>query len=120
MTTREKEIRYRRLNGRYLKDAEQLIKKGDYAQASEKLWGAAAEIVKAVGAKHDVELGTHASLWEYVSKLDKENPGWNLRRDFSYAGNLHQNFYEDWLPKEYVKDGVTIVKGFVKKLETLL
>ena len=76
--------------------------------------------MKAVGAKRGVDLGTHASLWEYVSKLDKENPNWNLRRDFAYAGNLHQNFYEDWLPKEYIKDGVIIIKGFVNKLKTLL
>ena len=100
--------------------AEHLIKKGDYAQASEKLWGAAAEIVKAVGAKRGVDLGTHARLWEYVSNLDKENPDWNLRRDFAYAGNLHQNFYEDWLPEEYIKDGLVIIKGFAQKLKTLL
>jgi len=115
-----KKMLYRKLNGKYLRDADRLIKKGDYAQASEKLWGAATEIVKAVGAKRGIDLGTHASLWEYVSKLDNENPDWNLRKDFAYAGNLHQNFYEDWLTKEYIRDGLIIVKGFVKKLETLL
>jgi hypothetical protein len=35
-------------------------------------------------------------------------------------GNLHQNFYEDWLPEAYVKDGLEIAKGFVKKLSALL
>lgn len=119
MSTKEKEVQYRRLNGKYLSHAEQLLRKRDYAQASEKLWGAAAEMVKAVATKRGRELGTHASLWQYVSKLDEENPGLNLRRDFAYAGNLHQNFYEDWLPKEYVKEGVTIVKDFIKKLEAL-
>jgi hypothetical protein len=66
IATKGKEMPYRRLNGKYLRDAENLIRKGDYAQASEKLWGAAADIVKAVGAKRGVDLGTHASLWEYV------------------------------------------------------
>lgn len=104
----------------YLSEAEDLVRRRDFAQASEKLWGVTAGIVKAVASKRGVELGAHASLWEYVSKLDVEHPDWSLRRDFSYMGNLHQNFYEDWLPEEYVKDGLEIAKGFVKKLRTLL
>ena len=111
---------YLRLNGKYLSEAEDLTRQRDFAQASEKLWGATAEIVKAVAAKRGVELGTHASLWDYVSKLNAEHPDWSLRRDFSYMGNLHQNFYEDWLPEDYVKDGLEIAKGFVKKLRSLL
>jgi hypothetical protein len=111
---------YLRLNGKYLSEAEDLIRRRDFAQASEKLWGATAEIVKAVAARRGVELGTHASLWDYVSKLESEHPDWSLRRDFSCMGNLHQNFYEDWLPEAYVKDGLEIAKGFVKRLSTLL
>ncbi len=114
------ERNYLRLNGKYLSEAEELIGRRDFAQASEKLWGAAAEIIKAVAARRGVELGTHGSLWEYVSKLDSEHPEWRLRRDFSYAGNLHQNFYEDWLPGEYVREGLEIVREFARKLGTLL
>lgn len=111
---------YQRLNGKYLREAEQLFAKKDYPQASEKLWGAAAETVKAVAARRGLELGTHASLWEFVSKLDKEHPDWMLKKDFSYAGNLHQNFYEDWLGKEYIEEGLQILKNFVEKLQSLL
>ena len=111
---------YLRLNGKNLSEAEDLIRRGDFAQASEKLWGATAEIVKAVAAKRGVELGTHASLWDYVSTLDSEHPRWNLRGDFSYMGNPHQNFYEDWLPEVYVKEGLEIARSFVKNLRTLL
>jgi len=35
------------LCGKYLGEAEELLSKGDYAQASEKGWGAAAQIVEA-------------------------------------------------------------------------
>ncbi len=111
--------KYGHLNAKYLKDAEKLFSKHDYSQASEKLWGAAAEMVKVVAAKRGDELGTHASLWDYVSKLDKEHPELTLKRDFSYAGNLHQNFYEDWLGKDYVKEGLEVVKGFIEKLRSI-
>jgi hypothetical protein len=115
---KSRERTYRRLNGN-LKDAQKLFSKKDYAQASGKLWGAASEMVKLVEAKRGVELGTHGSLWEFVSKLDKEYPELSLKKDFSYAGNLHQNFYEDWLTKDYVEEGLEIVKAFVQKLESV-
>ncbi|MEM0439750.1 MAG: PaREP1 family protein [Sulfolobales archaeon] len=63
---------YLSLYKKYLGEAETLILKGDYIQASEKLWGAAAEIVKAVGALRGVELKTHADLFRYVAKLREE------------------------------------------------
>jgi hypothetical protein len=109
----------RQFNDKYLKNAEKLFKDKDYSQASEKLWGAAAEMVKTVAAKRGVELGTHGSLWEYVSKLDKEHPELMLKKDFSYAGNLHQNFYEDWLGKDYIKEGIEVVRAFVEKLSSI-
>ncbi|MBI2648832.1 MAG: hypothetical protein HYW93_04165 [Thaumarchaeota archaeon] len=46
-----RQAEYERLNGKYLKEAQQLLDSGDYAQASEKFWGATAEVIKAVAAK---------------------------------------------------------------------
>ena len=36
--------------------------------ASEKLWGASAEVVKVVAAKRGIKLKTHGDLWNFVSK----------------------------------------------------
>jgi DNA-binding ferritin-like protein len=38
-------------------------------QASEKAWGAASQMVKALAANEGKELRSHASLWEYVDEL---------------------------------------------------
>ncbi len=32
------------------------------------------------------------------------------------ATSLHQNFYENWLPKEIVRESIEDVKMFVEKL----
>lgn len=40
-----------KLNGKFLKDAKALLDKQDYVQASEKLWGAAAQVIKAIALK---------------------------------------------------------------------
>ncbi|MEM0349995.1 MAG: PaREP1 family protein [Candidatus Caldarchaeum sp.] len=111
---------YVRLNGKYLKEAEELLAEGDYVQASEKLWGAAAEMVKAVAAARGIMLGTHRSLWEFVHKLDEERPGMNLIEGFRAAESLHVNFYEDHLPEKVVELTVEQVKEFIEKMKKLL
>lgn len=111
---------YLRLNGKYLKDAEGLLSKGDYAQASEKFWGAAAEIVKAVASKRGVKIMAHKSIEAFVSKLDDEKPELRLLSDFEAAEALHVNFYEDWSPPDVVKKRAETVKRFIKKMERFL
>lgn len=111
---------YLRLNGKYLAEAEELLKKKDYVQASEKLWGAAAEIVKAVAAERGVTVRAHRSISEFVSNLDEERPGLELALLFHVANNLHTNFYEDWLDPKMVERGAEAVKSFVSKMQQFL
>lgn len=63
---------------KYLREAEQLTQKGGYVQASEKAWGAAAQIVDAVASKRGEELKSHGDLWRFVTKLRErlEMPSW--------------------------------------------
>jgi len=116
----EKVEHYSNLMRKYFRDAEAFLAKGNYVQASEKLWGAAAEIVKAVAVKRGVELRTHGDLWEFVTKLRTELKDPELSRLFLQANYLHQNFYEGVLPPEAVMDGAEAVKEFIDKLERLI
>lgn len=120
MAVQADQERYLGLNGKYLNDAEALLSKKDYSQASEKFWGACAEMVKAVAARRGTGLGSHRSLGEFVAVLDRERPGWELLRLFNAANSLHANFYEDWLPPEAVDDGAEAVREMVQRLRGLL
>ena len=111
---------YLNLHRKYLEEADTLILKGDYIQASKKLWGAAAEIVKAVGALRGVELKAHADLFEYVAKLRDELKDPELSRLFHVANSLHQNFYEGNQPSSFVTDGAKAVKQLAAKLVKLI
>ena len=111
---------YRRLNGKYLREAEELMIRKDYPQASEKFWGTAAEIIKSVAAKRGISLGTPRSLAEYVERLQLEHPELDLARAFDAAEGLHINFYEDHLPEATVKRRAEAVREFVKKMEQFL
>jgi hypothetical protein len=111
---------YLQLNNKYLGGAGELLAKGDHVQASEKLWGAAAEIVKAVAARRGKTVRNHARLWDFVTELSEEHPDWRLLEAFSIASALHTNFYEDWLTRKAVETDARVVRDFVEKLKQLL
>jgi len=108
---------YLKLLDGYLREADEMLDRGNFTQASEKLWGAAAEAVKTVAAARGVELPSHRDLWEFTAKLDKEHPEWDLLSLFHTANSLHVNFYENWLPPEAVKRGSESVREFAEKLK---
>ena len=115
----EKVNNYVGLNSKYLKEADALVEQGDWVQASEKFWGAAVEMVKAVAARRGVELQSHGELYRFVAKLSQEFNSPQLQRLFAIASALHQNFYENWLPAEMVVEGGEAVKELVELLRKL-
>jgi len=58
-----------RLSEKLLAEAEELLRKGDYIQASEKAWGVATHVVKALATKEGRKLENHRDLWRYTSEL---------------------------------------------------
>jgi len=110
---------YLKLCEKYIREAEELLAKKEYARASEKAWGAAAQMVKALAAREGRELGSHAVLWEYVDELAERLGGAELRRLWRTANALHQNFYEDWMPPREVELSVRDVKALLEKLRSV-
>jgi len=112
--------KYVTLNHKYIKEADVLMEKGDYVQASEKFWGAAATIVKSVAAKRGTNIGSHDGLYKFVDRLSGELEDRELPRLFATASLLHQNYYEDWLPSRMVANFGEAVKQLVEKLDALM
>jgi hypothetical protein len=105
---------------KYLREAEELLSKGGYAQASEKGWGAAARIVKALAAREGEALRSRRELWEFAGELADRLGDPELRHLWRTANVLHQNFYEGWMPPREVELAVEDVKRLVGKLKGLL
>jgi HEPN domain-containing protein len=101
---------------KYPREAEELLNKGDYAQASEKSWGAAAQIVKALAAKEGKTLRSHRELWEFAGELVERLGDAEVRRLWHAANALHQNFYESWMTPKSVAAVLENVKLLVGKL----
>jgi hypothetical protein len=111
---------YLRLSEKYHRDAEELLARGDLVQASEKLWGSAALMVKAVAASRGVLVSSYGELFSYVRRLGEELGNPELRRLFSVASTLHQNFYENWLSGDVVREYAEDVKQLVGELKKVV
>jgi hypothetical protein len=102
---------------KYMSEAEDFLKKGDYVQASERAWGAAAQAVKALAAKDEREIRSHRELQEYAASIIEKDA--ELRKGWSAAGELHRNFYEAWLPPKLVRGYIEDVKEFLSRIKRL-
>ena len=111
---------YRERSRAFLSKANSELQTGDLEQASEKCWGAAAMIVKAVADANSLDHQSHRELFAVVNHLARDNDDPELARLFQVANSLHINFYEHWQPAEMVATGLADVERFVAKVEQLL
>lgn len=96
------------------------LAEGDSRQASEKGWGAAAQMIKAIASSRGWKHDSHASLYRVIDRLVKETGDHSIRNRFSVAGGLHQNFYENWGSADHVAGGLSDVRDLLDRLERLL
>ncbi|MDJ0269465.1 MAG: PaREP1 family protein [Aigarchaeota archaeon] len=120
---RDPEVRaesHLKLSEKYLRECEEFLARGDYAQASEKAWGAASQMVKAIAARRGMEIRSHGELHRFVKRLREEFRDEQVSTFWLSAVSLHQNFYENWLPEDMVRDGVENVKKLVERLKRVI
>ncbi len=96
------------------------LAQGELTQASEKGWGAAAQMVKAVSQRRGWPHDGHVALFQAVRRLSDETGDSQLVRLFQIANSLHINFYENWVPSESVRESLVAVGELIAKLEESL
>ncbi|MCL4417818.1 MAG: PaREP1 family protein, partial [Actinobacteria bacterium] len=111
---------YKKQSEKYFSDAKKLLAKKDFAQASEKLWGASATMVKAVAENYKLYHNGHRELFKVIDTLTKKTKDDELLTLFHIASSLHINFYENWLTEKEVKNGYENIEKLLKKLNNLI
>lgn len=104
----------------FLRQAYEELERGDLHQASEKGWGAAAQIVKAVAEDHGLDHSGHTELYVVVRQTRAEYGIDDLMTQFQIAGHLHINFYEDWLDQDEIRSNLDVISQFVDKMRPML
>jgi hypothetical protein len=107
------------LNGKYLEDADQLLEAGDYSQASEKYWGAAAEVIKSIAERRGWTHSSHRDIRIALRRVAEETGDSELRRLFSIMESLHANFYENWMDGEDLRIHAEDAHRLIDKLAPL-
>ncbi len=113
-------VKYRTAAETFIEQAYEELAVGDLRQASEKGWGAAAEIVKAVAEQREWDHKSHEDLYVVVDRIAREIRDSAILTQFNNAGQLHTNFYEGWLGEPNVTAGLEEVQKLVNRLRLLL
>ncbi len=96
------------------------LEAGDLPQASEKGWGAAAQMVKAACEARGWEHDHHRLLFTAVRDLANEASDPEIDILFASANYLHVNFYEDALDADQVLEHLGRTGRFIDRLEGVL
>ncbi len=105
---------------KFLAQASEELARDDLEQASEKGWGAAAQMMKAVAAERGWRHGQHRVLFDVAQRLAEEVDDEAIYDSFVYANSLHANFYEGFLRPEDVDRHLQRVDELVERVETVL
>ena len=92
---------------------------GDLLQASEKLWGAAAQAMKCVAERREWVHNSHAQFYNIVALVLQETQNPDVRKYFDAATHLHVNFYENRLDENEIRARAEDVRNFIELLDRL-
>ena len=118
MTTPAEE--HRLISREFFAKASDSLAEDDLLQASEKLWGASAHMLKSVAETRGWRHHGHRELFQAVDRLVDETGDREFRVLFNTANSLHSNFYENWMSRQWIEDSVGEVREFLEKLEALI
>ena len=112
--------KYREDSRHLLAQARMELAVGDVRQASEKGWGAAAQILKAVAEDRGWDHGKHRHLSRVASRLRAEFGDGDVFTFYMVADSLHGNFYEDEYIAADVAEALDKIGLLISKLAPLI
>ena len=109
---------YAQASERFLAQARQELSDGDLPQASEKRWGATAQILKAIATQRGWEHSRHRHYHRIISRLRAATS--DSARLFAVASVLHENFYENQMESHDITHALDDVETLLDILLPML
>ena len=108
------------ISRRFLEHARIQLAEGDRLQAAEKVWGAAAHALKAVGKQRGWKCDKHSSIFDIGEHLGREfDREGLLDRYMARADYVHRNFYENDRSIGSIRLALADVEKLADELETI-
>ena len=109
------------ISRRLIEQAREELAAGDRLQATEKAWGAFAQMMKAHGQQRGwLNLGGHRTVGHIALQLDLEYTEIPVARAYVAADNGHRNFYDNEMSPPEIEGIITVVGGVLPRLENSL
>jgi hypothetical protein len=103
----------------FLRQSDEEFAAGDHLQASEKLYGAAVQVVTAIAQQRNWRYDSHRAMKNNVYRLGREYGDNFIVGGFAAAEKFHWNFYHDSLEPYEIEGERPIVHDFVARLAVL-
>jgi Archaeal PaREP1/PaREP8 family len=107
------------MRDQYRANAEHAIEAGELRKASELLWGAVTQQLKALAATRDVVISSHRDFFDFLRQLAKDVQDDSLFKDFVSLNALHRNFYDETIPPDVFPDYYEKSIQYIARLDKL-
>ena len=109
------------ISRRFIRQAREELERGDRLQATEKAWGALAQLFKAHGQQRGwLNMGSHRTVGRIAQQLAAEYNDLNIINAYIAADNGHRNFYDNEMSPPEIEDIITVVARVLPQLESAL
>ncbi len=108
-----------RTRDQYRANADHAIVLGEYRKASELLWGAVTQQLKAFAATRNFAITSHRQFFELVRQLAAELRDKPIYADFVELNALHKNFYDEIIPSDLFPDFYQKAVQYIERLDVL-
>ena len=111
---------YAQISRRFLEQAKLHLAEHDWLQGAEKIWGAVAHALKAIGEQRGWVHNNHSNILNVGEHLGRE---FGREREFNrylmVANNMHKDFYENGWKYGVIESARLDVEEFVGELEVI-
>ena len=108
------------MSRRFIDHARDELNRGNRLQASEKVWGAAAHALKAIGVQRGWRHRSHGNIFDVGEHLGKEFDRVDeFQSRLNTADSMHQNFYENNRREDAIRLAIDEVEKLVDDLDVV-
>ena len=109
------------ISRRLIQQARDELQRRDRLQATEKVWGALAQMLKAHGQQRGwLNMGSHRTVGRIAQQLAAEYDDGRILNAYIAADNGHRNFYDNEMSLPEIEGIITVVAGVLPELEQAL
>jgi hypothetical protein len=104
----------------YYSNMTEMYSQGEYRKASELLWGALTQSIKALASLYSIKIYSHKFFKIFIKRISREIGDIEYYHLFLFLGRLHENFYDEKIDPEDSRIYIEKATIFLDKTKVLI